>query len=105
VRAVGVESMAVGGHVEHVHMLLALPATMRLSEVVQKVKANSSRWMKEQGSRLFSWQEGYSAFSVSVSGAAATIAYIRRQAEHHARRSFDEEISAILRKHRMGAEA
>jgi putative transposase len=98
-RAIGLESMAVGGHVEHVHMLFALPASMRLSEAVQKVKANSSRWMKEQGSRLFSWQEGYSAFSVSVSGADRTIAYIRAQAEHHARKTFDDEIAAILRKH------
>jgi hypothetical protein len=47
----------------------------------------------------FEWQEGYGAFSISVSGVDATIAYIRNQTEHHRTRSFREEFITILRRH------
>jgi len=47
----------------------------------------------------FAWQQGYGAFSVSVSGVDATVAYIRNQPEHHRTRSFREEYVAMLKKH------
>ena len=61
-----VHTLAVGGTGNHSHVLLMLPPTINLSELVQKLKANSSRWMGEQGIS-FSWQQGYAAFSVSPS--------------------------------------
>jgi len=39
----GLESFAFGGVEDHVHGLVGLSATMKISEVVQKLKANSSR--------------------------------------------------------------
>ena len=44
------------------------------------------------------WQEGYGAFSVSASNLGAVKDYIRRQPEHHAKRSFEDEFVALLRK-------
>ena len=46
----------------------------------------------------FSWQEGYGAFTVGVSQKPRTIDYIKQQAEHHRRRSFEEEFLAFLKK-------
>jgi post-segregation antitoxin (ccd killing protein) len=81
-------------------LLISLPATLTLAEAVQKIKANSSRWMNaEVVKKGFQWQENYSAFSVSASHVDRTLAYIRNQREHHKRRSFDEELAAILAKH------
>ncbi len=68
---------------------------------MQLLKGNSSKWIRETfpKMRAFAWQEGYAAFSVSVSGVDATVAYIQNQAEHHRTRSFREEYAAMLKKH------
>lgn len=58
-----------------------------------------ARWMNEIHTHDFAWQEGYGAFTVGISHKAHTIAYIRSQAEHHRRRSFEEEFVAFLKKH------
>jgi hypothetical protein len=68
-----------------------------VSEAIQKLKANSSRWLGEQGI-AFQWQEGYGAFSVSSSLLKTVQTYIQNQAEHHRRRNFEEEFRALLDK-------
>ena len=100
-RNLGIKAIAVGGIADHVHLLLLLSPTVTLAETVQKIKANSSRWLREQTGRPFQWQEGYAAFSVSISHTDATVAYILNQVEHHRKRTFDAEFAAILRKHRV----
>jgi len=103
-RRLGMKAIAVGGVQDHVHILLLLPATIALAKAVQALKANSSRWLHEITSRQFEWQEGYAAFSVSISQTDATVAYIRKQREHHARRGSDEELARMLEKHGLEAE-
>jgi len=49
--------------------------------------------------RKFAWQEGYGAFSVSVSQMKNVIAYIDQQKEHHRHRTFEEEFLEFLDKH------
>lgn len=100
-RRCGMTAVAVGGTSDHVHILLLLPATITLAAAVQKIKANSSRWLHEQTGRPFMWQEGYAAFSVSISQTDATVNYILQQKEHHQRRGFGEEIARILARHGM----
>jgi putative transposase len=67
--------IATGGTANHVHLLLLLAPTSRLSEIVQKIKANSSRWIGEHG-KDFQWQKGYGAFSVSPSMVDVVKAYV-----------------------------
>ena len=93
----GIELLTVGGTANHVHLLISLPPMLPLAEVVQKLKANSSRWLGEQGLAV-EWQEGYGAFSVSPSLLYAIQAYIRNQTEHHRKRNFEEEFEELLRK-------
>ena len=92
-----IEVLAIGGIANHVHILMALPATKTLSDAVRDLKANSSRWMRESDNK-FAWQEGFGAFSVSPSQIPAVKTYIRNQAEHHQKRSFEEEFLALLTK-------
>jgi putative transposase len=54
--------------------------------------------MNEHG-RGFAWQEGYGAFSVSVSSTAAVARYIRDQELHHRKLTFEDEYLALLWKH------
>ncbi len=81
------------------HLLVGLPATVRLSDVMREVKAVSSRWMHEEiKDPGFAWQEGYGAFSVSASQRTEVRAYIERQEEHHRKRTFQEEYEELLRR-------
>jgi putative transposase len=89
--------IAVGGMPNHIHLLIAVPPAMALSVAIQKLKANSSRWMGEQG-LAFEWQKGYAAFSVSPSLVETVTSYIRDQERHHRVRNFEEEFIALLKK-------
>jgi putative transposase len=64
---------------------------------VSTLKANSSRWMREHD-KSFEWQKGYGAFSVSPSNVDAVRQYIRGQAEHHAKHTFEEEFMSLLKR-------
>jgi REP element-mobilizing transposase RayT len=91
--------LAVGGIADHVHVLLGLSPRMGIAEAVQKLKANSSRFVRLEFEPRFAWQESYAAFSVSVSHIDATIAYIKNQRAHHKKRDFNAELRTILKKH------
>jgi putative transposase len=97
----GFKAIAIGGTENHVHVLLSLPATVPLAKAAQLLKGGSSKWLNEIMKARFEWQQGYGAFSVSISQQAATIAYISSQAEHHRRRDFEEEFFAFLKKHNI----
>lgn len=92
-RSEGFSLIAAGGTADHVHLLFILPATQPLATVVQKLKGGSSRWMGPN----FAWQEGYGAFSVSPSQVPVVKEYIRKQEQHHRKRHFEEEFTALLR--------
>ena len=99
-RNLGMEVISVGGHADHVHMFIGLPAKLTLAEAMQKVKANSSRWLNHEIKlKDFSWQEGYGAFSVSLSRTAATFRYIAAQTDHHRTRDFNTEFRKMLAMH------
>jgi REP element-mobilizing transposase RayT len=96
-------AVEIGGVADHVHILLSLPSTLPLAKALQLIKGGSSKWVHDTfpEHRLFGWQVKYGAFSVSVSQLDKTIHYIKNQAEHHRRMTFQEEFVALLRKHRI----
>src|SRR5262245_20458765 len=96
----GFPALAVGGIEDDDHLLILLPGTLALSKAMQLIKGGSSKWIHDTfpEHRDFAWQEGYGAFSVSVSQTDQTIAYINNQAEHHRKRSFEEEFIGFLEK-------
>ncbi|MHC4662896.1 MAG: transposase [Planctomycetota bacterium] len=55
--------------------------------------------MKSNHSAEFRWQNGYGAFSVSKSKEGDVAGYIRSQAEHHRRITFEDEFRKLLEKH------
>ena len=56
---------------------------------------------RNKGSRTFSWQRGYGAFSVSQSHVDAVISYIEQQEDHHRTITFEEEFRLILKRYRV----
>jgi REP element-mobilizing transposase RayT len=96
-------SLQVGGVEDHVHLFFGLSRTRTVAEVVEAVKTSSSKWIKTKGAAFaaFRWQSGYGAFSVSQSDADAVITYIRNQAQHHRKMSFQDEYRRLLERYRV----
>jgi putative transposase len=84
---------------DHVHLLISIKPEIRISDLVRDIKANSSRFINEQGfiSKKFQWQEGYGVFSYSHSSLQNVTSYILNQPEHHQRKSFKDEYLEFLR--------
>jgi len=60
--------LAVYGWNDHVHIFFDLHPELSLSKTMEVVKANSSKWINDNGfiNRKFSWQKGYGAFLMPV---------------------------------------
>ena len=90
--------LAIGGTADQVHILVGLKSSHRLDYLVRDIKADSSEWIhKEIGKRLFVWQKGYGAFSVSPTNLEHVRKYIAEQERHHSRVTFQEEYVELLR--------
>jgi REP element-mobilizing transposase RayT len=92
------KSLAVNGMPDHIHVLVGLRPSMRISDLVRDIKNNSTNFINERGwlKADFSWQEGYGAFSYSQSQFGNVIEYIRNQKQHHQKRTFREEYLSFL---------
>ena len=96
----------VGGVEDHVHLLCRFGRTISQADWVKELKRVSSVWLKEQDAREviwrgFQWQGGYASFSVSASNLERVAKYIERQEEHHRRMNSQDELRALLRKHKV----
>jgi putative transposase len=96
-------ALVIGGVADHVHALFALSKNHALKKIIEEVKKGSSKWMKTVGPQLadFCWQAGYGAFSVSQSNVPAVKHYIETQEEHHRTMTYQDELRALLNKHKM----
>ena len=103
IRAEGGAQLEIGGVVDHIHILAKIKPAIAVSEMLAKVKANSSKWVNDHKMQMrkFGWQEGYAAFSVSESQVPAVREYIRNQEEHHRKQTYQEEFVALLERHRI----
>ena len=95
--------LLIGGPKDHVHLLFVLPCSLSVADLMEKVKGNSSKWVKNrwQNRSHYAWQTGYTAFSVSQSNLDSVKIYIASQEAHHRRITFQEEVLAFLKKHEI----
>ena len=85
---------------DHTHILISIKPDISVSDIVRDIKANSSSFIKEKKfiNSLFSWQEGFGAFSYSKSQASTVVKYILNQPMHHRKKTFKEEYLDFLNK-------
>ncbi len=82
---------------DHIHIFIGLHPHQGISALIQNVKAESSKWIKQE--RLatnFAWQDGYAAFSYAKSQVPAVIRYIQNQEAHHKKLTFLDEYRKML---------
>ncbi|MCM2369009.1 IS200/IS605 family transposase [Aporhodopirellula aestuarii] len=95
--------LRVGGHFDHAHLLVRIPAKIAVANFVGKVKANTSKHINETSGSLrkFGWQDGYGAFTVSTSQKDRVDRYIAKQMQHHTKEPYQVEYLNLLTKHEI----
>ena len=85
-KELGAEIIAFGGVEDHIHLLVRLPATLPVADLVKHLKGASSHLLTQRlhPDDFFKWQGAYAAFSVSIDHLDRVSQYIARQREHHA---------------------
>ncbi len=83
---------------DHIHLFVSLPSTLSLASFVQRVKTDSSKWMKANAHfpNFRGWGHEYAGFSYNLHDKDKIVNYIIRQKEHHQRFSFAEEYRAFI---------
>ncbi len=98
VKEKGLFVLQVGGHIEHIHLLLLLGKEQNISKVIQLIKGEYAHWYNKQHiDQYLKWQDDYFAVSVSESHISRVSDYILRQEEHHKKKTFQEEYCDFIK--------
>jgi REP element-mobilizing transposase RayT len=91
--------LQINGAKDHVHVLIGMRPTQSISNLMQDIKASSSKWINEKKFVLgkFEWQEGYGAFSYGKSQINNVIDYIKNQEQNHNQKTFLKEYLEFLK--------
>lgn len=73
----------INGMTDHVHLIVTVPPTIALSQFIKNLKGSSSHFMNHSYQQHFSWQERYSAFTISERNLEQAIGYVKHQKLHH----------------------
>jgi putative transposase len=85
----------INGVEDHVHLLVRLRTDQSVADVVKTIKGNSWEYFRNDPEKYVTWQDGFAAFSVSPDNLKKVRAYIYNQQEHHAEKSFSDELKQI----------
>jgi len=99
----GHKLIAINGMPDHIHIFIGLKPNQSLSDLMQDVKGDSSKWINSHDyvKGRFEWQAGYGAFSYSISQIDSVVKYIDNQYLHHKKISFKEEYLEFLEKFKI----
>ena len=99
--------LQIGGIENHIHILCEMAKNLTTGKIVGEIKTSSSKWIKTKDPkyRKFYWQQGYGAFSVSISQKNIVCNYIINQKQHHKTMTFDDEFNNLLQKHNITIDA
>jgi len=92
--------LGINGIEDHIHILIGFRTHQSLADLLQDVKASSSKWINERRftKSKFHWQDGYGAFSYSRSHLKNVLTYIENQEVHHKKINFLDEYKSLLKK-------
>lgn len=93
----------INGTENHIHVLCIMSKNISLANLLEDIKGDSSRWIKTRGLHYqnFSWQGGYSGYSVSQSKVEIVSRYIDNQKVHHQKQTFKEEYIQFLKENEI----
>jgi len=99
----GHKLIVINGMPDHLHLFIGMKPNQSLSELVQDIKGDSSKWINEKGfvQGRFEWQSGFGGFSYSISQIDTVVQYINNQVNHHKTKTFIEEYLEFLEKFKV----
>jgi putative transposase len=82
---------------DHLHILVRMPSTITIADLVKQLKGASSHFVNQVLTPVqpFKWQGFYGAFSVSRWDVERIMAYIQQQKEHHKDGTLSSELEAV----------
>lgn len=89
----------IGGVADHIHMLITIRPDIAVSDFMQVLKTETSKWLKTQRDKfpMFAgWGNGYAAFTYCERDKEMIRHYIMNQKEHHRVHTFREEYESLL---------
>jgi putative transposase len=95
--------IAINGTSNHLHVFVGYKPHQLIPDLLQDIKGASSAWINKQHlvNGTFRWQQGYGAFSYSISSIDRVVKYIMNQEEHHRKISFYDEYIELLNKYEV----
>ncbi len=91
----------INGTENHLHIVTHIHPMVAPALLIKDIKLASSDLIMEE--KLFpsfnGWQDGYGAFTYSISAKDNLIEYVKNQKEHHKKFSFREEYIGLLKEH------
>lgn len=96
----GCPLIRIGGMPDHIHILVSIRPNISISDFMQVLKTESSKWLKTQKQDFpyfDGWGNGYAAFSYSEHEKEKIRRYIMNQKEHHKSTTFHNEYDDMLR--------
>jgi REP element-mobilizing transposase RayT len=92
-RGLNAYPLALGGIEDHLHLLVRLPTTLSVADLLKEVKGASSHLVSHEitPDKFFKWQGAYGAFTIAKSEVPRVNDYIRNQKQHHASQSLWNE--------------
>jgi REP element-mobilizing transposase RayT len=99
----GHKLIAINGMPDHVHLFMGMKPNQSLSDLMQDVKGDSSKWIHKKGliKGVFEWQAGFGGFSYSESQIDSVVKYINNQKNHHKKKTFIQEYLEFLEKFKV----
>ena len=90
----------INGYTDHVHCLVSLGIDQSMSKIMQLIKGESAFWINKNKicDEKLEWQDEYFAVSVSESMVNQVREYIKKQEEHHQKRTFAQEYEEFIAK-------
>jgi len=88
----------IGGIETHVHVVVSVPPTVLVSELIGQLKGGSSHDVNQamgRGAKALQWQSGYGVVSFGTRDLPWVIEYVRNQREHHARGTTHERLERV----------
>ena len=85
--------LALGGIDDHLHLLVRLPTTLSVADLLKGVKGSSSHLLTHEVApdKFFKWQGAYGAFTLAKQDVDRVIDYIRNQKTHHVAKTIWDE--------------
>lgn len=94
-------SLAVNGHIDHVHLFFSYSTNELIPDLVREIKKSATKFINDNQftNHKFEWQSGYAVFSNSDAEIDRVIKYIVNQENHHAKVNFQKEYLDYLHKY------